>query len=114
MPGAQEPTGCLSHSSDLILEVIMASLPATSAKLSKEQSIDFGTVLESLKMMFKGRERLRGDYSPMIGEVSADVLFKTWEIYSANTTKVFNSDRILLSASRENIVDCVKKISAHG
>jgi len=118
MPGSQEPTGCSSHSSDLILEVILASLPSTSAKLSKEQSIDFGTVLESLKLMFKGREKLRSEstlfgFSPMNGDISADILFKTWEVYSANTTKVFNSERILLSASRDNYIECNKKINSH-
>jgi len=59
LPGAQENTGSQSHSNDLILEVLLSSLPATSAKLSKEQSIDFGTVIESLKTMFKGREKVR-------------------------------------------------------
>ena len=94
--------------------MILASLPSTSSKLSKEQSIDFGTVLESLKIMFKGREKVRNDYSPMQGEYAADVLLKTWEVYSVNTTKVFSSDRILLSASRDVIVDLNKKLAGHG
>ena len=70
-------------------------------------------------MMFKGREKLRNEsanygFSPFSGELSADILLKTWEVYSYNTTKVFNSDRILLTASRDNVVDCVKKIASHG
>jgi hypothetical protein len=114
MPLAQENTGSQSHSNDLILEVILCSLPATSAKLSKEQSIDFGTVIESLKTMFKGREKVRVELSPMSGDASADVLFKTWEAYASATNKDFNSDRVLLSCSHEIFVDIAKKISAHG
>jgi hypothetical protein len=50
----------------------------------------------------------------MSGDCQADILQKTWEVYSTSTTKIFNSDRILLSASRENTTDCFKKITAHG
>jgi len=69
--------------------------------------------------MFKGRQKLRNDsaefgFSPMSADCNADILQKTWEVYSASTTKIFNSDRILLSASRDNITDCYKKITAHG
>ena len=59
LPGANEPCGSQSHSHDLMLEVILAALPATANKLQREQSIDFGTVLESLKTMFKEREKMR-------------------------------------------------------
>ena len=56
MQSAQDGASFQSHSTDLMLEVILASLPSTAQKLSREQSIDFGTVLESLKTMLKERE----------------------------------------------------------
>ena len=65
---------------DLLLEVILASLPATANKLAREQSIDFGTVLESLKTMFKEREKVKAEFAPFSGDVS-DVLARTWEAF---------------------------------
>jgi len=64
LPGANEGCGSQSHSNDLILEVILAALFATANKLQREQSIDFGTVLESLKTMFKEREKARPTLGP--------------------------------------------------
>ena len=57
--------GCQSHSTDLMLEVILASLPSTATILAREQSIDFGTVLESLKTMLKEREKTKSHFMPM-------------------------------------------------
>jgi hypothetical protein len=37
---------------DLILETIMAGLPIASPRLSREQGLDFGTILESLRKLF--------------------------------------------------------------
>jgi hypothetical protein len=37
---------------DLILETIMAGLPIASPRLSTEQGLDFGTILESLRKLF--------------------------------------------------------------
>jgi nuclear cap-binding protein subunit 1 len=113
MPGAQESTGCPSHSNDLILEVILASLPATAAKLSREQSIDFGTVLESLKTMLKEREKIRPHLSPTQRKddspaLGSDILAKTWEAFQSNSVKIFNIDTVLLSASRETLVELIK------
>lgn len=64
--------------------------------------------------MFKGREKVRADLTPMRGEASSDVLSKTWEAYATATNKDFNSDRVLLSCSHEVFVDITKKIKAHG
>jgi hypothetical protein len=55
LPNASTGAGASSHSSDLILETVLAALPQTQQKLQKEQSIDFGTVIESLKQMYKER-----------------------------------------------------------
>jgi hypothetical protein len=48
-----------------MLEVILASLPSTAIILAREQSIDFGTVLESLKIMLKEREVTKSHFMPM-------------------------------------------------
>jgi len=63
MAGASRGTGARTHSADLMLEVLLAALPLTQAKLQKECSIDFGTVVESLKSMFKERERVRAAFA---------------------------------------------------
>lgn len=81
--GANDVTGSQSHSNDLILEVILAALPATAAKLQREQSIDFGTVLEALKTMLKEREKIRPQLAPLKdAESGSDVLAKTWEAFT--------------------------------
>ena len=59
LPGCTRPTGSQTHSADLILETVLSALPQTQQKLQKEQCIDFGTVIETLKPMFKERERTR-------------------------------------------------------
>lgn len=64
--------------------------------------------------MYKGREKVRADLTPMRGEASSDVLSKTWEAYASATNKDFNSDRVLLSCSHEVFVEITKKIKAHG
>jgi len=95
LQGSQEGTGCQSHSTDLILEIILSSLPATASKLSREQSIDFGTVLESLKTLFKEREKTRLNFSPLnlsnpdAAQIGSDVLAKTWEAFQSNPVKIF-------------------------
>ena len=117
LPGANESCGSQSHSHDLMLEVILAALPATANKLQREQSIDFGTVLESLKTMFKEREKMRVLLSPFNQDkasLGSDILSKTWEAFASNPSKVFNLDTVLLSASRSTIVELVKQINASG
>ena len=85
MSTAQDGSGFQSHSTDLMLEVILASLPATAQKLSREQSIDFGTVLESLKTMLKEREKTKGHFMPLKDgsnvQAGSDLLFKMWEAF---------------------------------
>ena len=50
-----------------MLEVILASLPSTATILAREQSIDFGTVLESLKTLLKEREKTKSYFMPLEG-----------------------------------------------
>ena len=96
-----------------MLEVILASLPSTATILAREQSIDFGTVLESLKTMLKEREKTKSHFMPMqfnddtSRETGTDLLMKTWEAFTQNTSKVFLVDDVLISASRKMIVEIV-------
>ena len=96
-----------------MLEVILASLPSTATILSREQSIDFGTVLESLKTMLKERERTKSHFMPLQAndeasrEIGSDLLMKTWEAFTSNTSKVFQVDDVLISASRKMVVEIV-------
>ena len=75
LPGASSGSGCQTHSTDLILETVLAAMPHTMHKLQREQSIDFGTVIESLKTLYKERERVRVALQPQ----GTDLLVKTWE-----------------------------------
>ena len=112
--------GCQSHSTDLMLEVILASFPSTANILAREQSIDFGTVLESLKTMLKEREKTKSHFMPMqVGdeaarEVGSDLLVKTWEAFTSNTSKIFCVDDVLISASRKMVVEIVNQIAGLG
>ena len=96
-----------SHSLDMMLEVILASLPATAQKLSREQSIDFGTVLESVKTLYKEREKNKSRFTPLKEHCSGgnDLLTKMWEVYSQNNSRVFSTEDVLLSASKKLFVD---------
>ena len=113
-------SGCQHHSIDLMLEVILASLPATAAKLSKEQSIDFGTVLESLKTMLKERELTKPNFMPFASdtdetrEIGSDLLMKTWEAFQSNSAKVFYSEDILISPSQKAFVEIAKQVMQIG
>lgn len=90
----------------------MAALPLTQAKLQKECSIDFGTVVESLKSMFKERERIRAAFAQSSNtQLQPDLLAKTWEATFQSQAKVLMTDRILLSASRNATVDLCKSIA---
>ena len=103
-----------------MLEVILASLPATAAKLSKEQSIDFGTVLESLKTMLKERELTKPNFMPFASdtdetrEIGSDLLMKTWEAFQSNSAKVFYSEDILISPSQKAFVEIAKQVMQIG
>ena len=95
-------------------------MPSTATILAREQSIDFGTVLESLKTMLKERERTKSYFMPLKGiddttrEIGTDLLMKTWEAFTSNTSKVFCVDEVLISASRKLIVDVVGQINGLG
>ena len=112
--------GCQSHSTDLMLEVILASFPSTANILAREQSIDFGTVLESLKTMLKEREKTKSHFMPMqtgdeaASNLGSDLLLKTWEAFTSNSAKVFQVDDVLISASRKMVVDVAAQIGGLG
>jgi hypothetical protein len=108
LQGSGVGTGCQTHSTDLMLETLLAAMPLTQQKLQREQSIDFGTVIESLKSMFKERERVR--LATTHNAEETDLLMKTWEAIFYGNTKVLVSDRILLSASRQATVELVKAV----
>jgi hypothetical protein len=95
-----------------MLETLLAAMPLTQQKLQREQSIDFGTVIESLKSMFKERERVR--LATTHNAEEADLLMKTWEAIFYGNTKVLVSDRVLLSASRQATVELVKAVQIMG
>ena len=103
-----------------MLEVILASLPSTAAILAREQSIDFGTVLESLKTMLKEREKTKSHFMPIdtsvesVRELGTDLLLSTWEAFTANSSKVFCVDDVLISASRKLVVEIVNKVAGLG
>lgn len=85
-------------------------MPLTQQKLQREQSIDFGTVIESLKSMFKEREKVR----MVINKDESDLLMKTWEAIFQNNNKLFTTDRVLLSGSRQSMLDLVKAVQIMG
>lgn len=107
LPGVDSLTGSKTHSADLLLETVLAALPHTKQKMQKEQSIDFGTIVEYLKQIFKLRERARQIQNPD-QEIYSDLLVKTWEAVFQN--KLLVSDRVLLSPGRQLIIDLVKNI----
>ena len=98
-----------------MLEFILASLPSTAQKLSREQSIDFGTVLESLKTMLKEREKTKINFTPLKdGQAHTDLLSKMWEAFQSNNAKVFNNEDVLLSASKKLFVEIVSQVGQIG
>ena len=67
-------------------------------------------MIESLKSMFKEREKVR----MLINKDESDLLMKTWEAIFQNTNKLFTTDRVLLSASRQSMLDLVKAVQVMG
>ena len=67
-------------------------------------------MIESLKSMFKEREKVR----MLINKDESDLLIKTWEAIFQNTNKLFTTDRVLLSASRQSMLDLVKAVQVMG
>ena len=104
-------TGCQTHSTDLILETLLAAMPLTMQKLQREQSIDFGTVIESLKAMFKEREKIRVQLG---GKDETDLLVKMWETIFMTSNKVYATDHVLLSASRDKSLELIKAVQVMG
>ena len=70
--------------------------------------------------MLKEREKTKSHFMPMQAndetarEIGSDLLMKTWEAFTSNTSKVFCVDEVLISASRKLIVDIVTQISGLG
>ena len=62
--------------------------------------------------MLKEREKVKSHYMPTDGseaskEIGSDLLVKTWEAFTSNTSKVFVVDDVLISASRKMVVELV-------
>ena len=55
---------------------------------------------------------IEGDES--LRELGSDILLTTWEAFTANSSKVFCVDDVLISASRKLLVDIVNKIANLG
>lgn len=70
--------------------------------------------------MLKEREKTKSHFMPMQAndeaarEIGSDLLMKTWEAFTSNTSKVFCVDEVLISASRKLIVDIVGQIAGLG
>jgi hypothetical protein len=60
--------------------------------------------------MFKEREKVR----MMINKDESDLLMKTWEAIFQNNNKLLITDRVLLSASRQSMLDLVKAVQVMG
>lgn len=67
--------------------------------------------------MLKEREKTKSHFMPLKAnddaarEIGSDLLIKTWEAFTSNTSKVFCVDDVLISASRKLIVDVVNQIA---
>lgn len=70
--------------------------------------------------MLKEREKTKSHFMPVQGndeaarEIGSDLLLKTWEAFSTNTSKVFCVDDVLISASRKLVVEICGQISGLG
>ena len=70
--------------------------------------------------MLKEREKTKSYFTPLQGndevakEIGSDLLLKTWEAFTSNTSKVFCVDEVLISASRKMIVEIVNQIAGLG
>jgi len=67
-------------------------------------------VIESLKSMFKEREKVR----MATNKDESDLLMRTWEAVFQNNNKLFTTDRVLLSASKQSMLDLVKAVQVMG
>ena len=47
-------------------------------------------------------------------EIGSDLLLKTWEAFTSNTSKVFCVDKVLISASRKMVVEIVNQLAGLG
>lgn len=81
--------GMLTRASDLdmVLETVIAGLPIAAARLSKEQALDYGTILESLRKLMGARETRMKEFSSAAlapikvgkGYSEKDILQMIWE-----------------------------------
>jgi len=66
--------------------------------------------------MLKEREKTKSHFMPINGadesarELGTDLLMATWEAFTANASKVFCVDDVLISASRKLVVETVNKV----
>jgi len=56
--------------------------------------------------MFKEREKVR----MAVNKDESDLLMRTWEAIFQNNNKLFTTDRVLLSASKQSMLDLVKAV----
>ena len=76
---------------DLVLHCVLVFLTTenTCQRLQKETSIDFGTILETVKGMFKNRAEKELVKREIFGFSKPDSLTQLWKLYSDNQTKCF-------------------------
>jgi len=60
--------------------------------------------------MFKEREKVR----MAANKDESDLLMRTWEAVFQNSNKLFTTDRVLLSASKQSMLDLVKAVQVMG
>lgn len=68
---------------DILLETLMAGLPISASRLSKEETLDYGSILEALRKLFTQREQRLTFSSQAICPIKngkcKDVLTMIWE-----------------------------------
>jgi len=78
---------------DLVLEVILAALPIIAPRLQREQALDYGTLLETLRKLFTQR-KISTILSPLKG--SQDHLSLLWTSFSLESNPRNSYDKAYL------------------
>lgn len=98
---------------DLTLHCVLTFLTteSTSARLQKEQSIDFGSILEIVKNLFKGSIERAQTRAKMLGIPNTNSLIQLWDFYSQSLTKKFPLSSVMLTLSAEKLEELRQKFS---
>ena len=68
--------------------------------------------------MLKEREKTKGHFMPLRDgtntQAGSDLLFKMWEAFQQNNTKVFNTEDVLLSPSKKLFVEIAGQVGQIG